>query len=193
MLMGCGQTPPPYLETLNHLRESNPAIDDLAEYADRVINNSAAKLPQYYRDHVQLVVVEVANEILSNPQHRRYWIALIAAESAFRREAQSPKGAIGLGQLLPQFAGDFGKACGVTDVRTSDLWDMRINAWLSACYFNDLIKKQGGIVTYALIAYNAGPNSRDLKAAKNGQRVSSEPANYVKEINRIKEIGERND
>lgn len=73
--------------------------------------------------------------------------ALIERESAFNPKAISPKGAQGLGQLMPDTASDMGVA---------DPFDPETNLNGSAKYFT-LMLAEFGSLELALAAYNAGP------------------------------------
>jgi soluble lytic murein transglycosylase-like protein len=73
--------------------------------------------------------------------------ALIQRESAYDPHAVSPKGAQGLGQLMPGTAADMG---------VDDPFDERSNLIGSAKYFTSLLA-EFGTVELALAGYNAGP------------------------------------
>ena len=76
------------------------------------------------------------------------------AESAYRAEAISPKGAIGLMQLMPKTAADF----------NADPHDPAQNAAAGAQYLRQLLEKYEGDphqVSKAIAAYNAGPGAVD--------------------------------
>lgn len=76
--------------------------------------------------------------------------SVMAVESAFRPEAVSPKGAIGLMQLMPGTARDL----------HVDPLDPRQNTEGGAAYLRDLLARYEGHpdqVLLALAAYNAGP------------------------------------
>jgi soluble lytic murein transglycosylase-like protein len=75
--------------------------------------------------------------------------SVVAAESGYRPEAVSPKGAIGLMQLMPATA----QAYGV------DPHDPAQNVEAGTAYFRDLLLKYKGDVPSALAAYNAGPGA----------------------------------
>lgn len=128
------------------------------------------------------MLTDIAMRILRTPDERQYWFALLGVESRYDNAAKSPMGAVGIGQLIPKFAADFGKSCGITDVNAGDVGDAYTNAHLSACYFKYLIDLNKGSIPLALVAYNAGPSSADLKKAKQGASMSNEPSNYVAKV-----------
>lgn len=73
--------------------------------------------------------------------------AVIQAESAYRPDAVSPKGAEGLMQLMPETAKNYG---------VSDSFDAEENIKAGVHLLSDLIKKYDGDVQLVLAAYNAG-------------------------------------
>lgn len=77
----------------------------------------------------------------------RIFVELIRAESGFNPRALSPKGAQGLGQLMP----DTARLLGVRDA-----WDPAQNLDGAARYFSAQLERFGD-VSLALAAYNAGP------------------------------------
>ncbi len=78
--------------------------------------------------------------------------ALVEVESARRSDAVSPKGARGLGQLMPATARRFG---------VDDPHDPEANLQGSAQYLRWLLERYGGDVRLALAAYNAGEGAVD--------------------------------
>jgi soluble lytic murein transglycosylase-like protein len=127
------------------------------------------------------LLVSTALRTFDKQEHREYWIALIGAESGFDGNAKSPVGAVGLGQLLPQYRETFGKQCGLDAVDANDVKDDAVNAALSACFFKSLIE-QTGSVPMALVGYNSGMNSQALKSAKIGAAMNTETANHLSKI-----------
>lgn len=77
--------------------------------------------------------------------------SVMAAESGFQVNALSPKGAIGLMQLMPQTAADLG----------IDPHDPAQNVDAGVRYLRDLLIKYDGGLWRALAAYNAGPAAVD--------------------------------
>jgi soluble lytic murein transglycosylase-like protein len=77
--------------------------------------------------------------------------SVVKAESAYQPNAMSPKGAIGLMQLMPTTASQYG----------ADPTDPAQNVEAGTAYLRDLLIKYKGDVPAALAAYNAGPGAVD--------------------------------
>jgi len=75
--------------------------------------------------------------------------ALIEVESNWRADAVSPKGAVGLGQIMPSTGDSF---CGLSK---EDLYDAELNLICSASYLSHLYEKTNDW-TLAVQSYNAG-------------------------------------
>jgi soluble lytic murein transglycosylase-like protein len=97
--------------------------------------------------------------------------SVMAAESGFLAEAISPKGAIGLMQLMPDTARDLGV----------DPNDPAQNVDGGTRYLRDLLLRYDGGLRHALAAYNAGPAAVDKY---NGVPPYTETINYIGRIER---------
>jgi soluble lytic murein transglycosylase-like protein len=95
--------------------------------------------------------------------------SVMAAESGFQPQAISPKGAIGLMQLMPGTA----QALGVNPR------DPAQNVDAGTRYLRDLLEKYNYRLRHALAAYNAGPQAVDKY---NGVPPYRETINYIGRI-----------
>jgi soluble lytic murein transglycosylase-like protein len=95
--------------------------------------------------------------------------SVMAAESGFQPLAISPKGAIGLMQLMP----------GTAQVLGADPHDPAQNVDAGARYLRDLLTKYNYGLRHALAAYNAGPAAVDKY---NGVPPYRETINYIVRI-----------
>jgi soluble lytic murein transglycosylase len=123
------------------------------------------KVRQYLSDsRVELPPGEVWNIALSI--HRvaeRYGfepemiLAIIHTESAFRRDAVSSKGAVGLMQLLPSTAEEVAREIDLEWTGEHLLRDPDVNIEMGSYYLAKLRDRFNSLET-AVVAYNEGPN-----------------------------------
>ena len=88
--------------------------------------------------------------------------AVIEVESGFNARARSPKGAIGLMQVMPATAARYGQF---------NLYAPEQNVEVGARYLRDLLRMFDGDVRLAVAAYNAGENA----VIRHGRRVPAYP------------------
>lgn len=100
--------------------------------------------------------------------------AVIQVESAFNPRARSNKGAMGLMQLMPATARQYGVV---------NAYNPAENVRGGVAYLRQLLDRYDNKEELALAAYNAGPGAVD----RHGQTVPPyrETRNYVEQINRI--------
>ena len=98
--------------------------------------------------------------------------SVMKAESGFQPQAVSPKGAVGLMQLMPATA----------QLLRVDPNDPVQNVDAGARYLRDLLQKYDGYLWHALAAYNAGPAAVDKY---HGIPPYSETIRYVWKIDQI--------
>ena len=106
--------------------------------------------------------------------------AVIATESGFDAAAVSPKGAVGLMQLMPDTAKRYGVSADATVPIEKKLADPRTNIRTGARYLSDLIKLFPGHLELALAAYNAGEGA--VQRAGNQIPNYRETQNYVRTV-----------
>jgi len=108
-----------------------------------------------------------------------HWLVreVMHAESGFQPQAVSPKGAIGLMQLMPETAQLLG----------ADPKDPAQNADAGARYLRALLDKYDGRLWHALAAYNAGPAAVEKYK---GIPPYRETLNYISRIDRERKKNE---
>jgi hypothetical protein len=105
------------------------------------------------------------------------WIrAVMAVESHGSRTARSPKGAMGLMQIMPKTWNELRARYALG----SDPWQPRANIMAGAAYLREMHDRYGSIAAM-LAAYNAGPNRFDAHLA-NGRALPAETVAYVAKI-----------
>lgn len=110
-------------------------------------------------------------------------VALIAAESGFDHRAVSPKGAVGLMQLMPGTAERYGvRSDGGGNLRER-LMHPETNLRAGALFLRDLLLLFPGRIDLVLAAYNAGPGA----VRRAGLRVPDYPEtqNYVRTVTEL--------
>lgn len=111
---------------------------------------AAESAPQKPLEHSDLaVLIDEAAERYGVPAEILHSVA--AVESGYDPRAVSPKGAVGVMQLMPSTASEMG----------ADPTDPGENIDAAARYLRDLLLKYDGGLYRALAAYNAGPGAVD--------------------------------
>ncbi|WP_341918524.1 lytic transglycosylase domain-containing protein [Polaromonas sp. YR568] len=106
--------------------------------------------------------------------------ALIATESGFNTHAVSPKGAVGLMQLMPPTAQRYGVRADKHSPIEKKLTDPRTNIVAGSRYLRYLIDLFPGQLELAVAAYNAGEGA----VQRYGNKIPNYPEtkNYVKTV-----------
>ncbi len=106
--------------------------------------------------------------------------ALIVAESGFDAHAVSPKGAVGLMQLMPATAERFGVRADKVKSVEQKLTDPKTNISAGTRYLRVLMQMFPGKLELAVAAYNAGEGA--VQRAGNQIPNYKETQNYVKTV-----------
>lgn len=109
--------------------------------------------------------------------------AIMAAESGFNPAAVSPKGAIGLMQIMPDTAERYGLQGDRNRTLVQKLTDPKINIRLSARYLRDLHKLFPGKPELVMASYNAGEGA--VQKYKNQIPPYPETRNYVRLVSQF--------
>jgi soluble lytic murein transglycosylase-like protein len=97
--------------------------------------------------------------------------SVIKVESGFQPQAVSPKGAVGLMQLMP----------GTAQTLRADPHDPAQNVDAGTRYLRALLEKYGGALRHALAAYNAGPAAVERYG---GVPPFAETLDYIRRVER---------
>jgi soluble lytic murein transglycosylase len=113
--------------------------------------------------------------------------AVIYRESKFDPKAESPSGAIGLMQLLPDTARGIAVHTGGNDFVVEDLYDPEINVRYGSFYLRRLLRKYDD-ERLALAAYNAGQANVDEWIAKDEGIAFPETQEYVDDVLELRDV-----
>ena len=118
----------------------------------KVFDDARALFPRPYED-----LVIAASAQAGVPEEWVYGV--MRRESAFRADAGSSAGALGLLQMLPSTAAITARKNGLPKPSKADLLNPEINVPLGALHLAEVLEKFDGNWLFALCAYNAGPGA----------------------------------
>jgi soluble lytic murein transglycosylase-like protein len=168
---------------------SNPAQDAVAaltasdETAKALAHKAAASKVQVFFDispAYRVVKHHLRRAASAHSLDYELLQALIATESGFDALAVSPKGAVGLMQLMPDTATRFGVSVNGAIPLEKRLTDPGVNINAGSRYLRYLINLFPGQLELALAAYNAGEGA--VQRAGNKIPNFKETQNYVKTV-----------
>jgi soluble lytic murein transglycosylase-like protein len=146
---------------------------------------NSAQLTRYLLQHPNLkkyesLVDQAAREYAVEPALLK---AVMAAESGFNPNAISPKGAIGLMQLMPATAQHYGLQADRQKNVQQKLTDPKTNIGLAAHYLSDLGRMFEGRLDLVVASYNAGEHA--VQRYNNTIPPYPETRDYVEIVTRI--------
>ncbi len=128
--------------------------DDLEVYIDDELENRPAEMADIDPEKLYRNLDKFDDLIVAAAERQHLDPALVKAvmlvESGFDPEAVSPKGALGLMQLMPTTARELG---------VSDAFDPAQNIAGGTAYLRRMVDRFGGDLNKAIAAYNAGPGA----------------------------------
>jgi soluble lytic murein transglycosylase len=111
--------------------------------------------------------------------------AVVYVESRFDPNAESPAGAIGLMQLLPETAKGIALRTGGHRFVVADLRDPEINVRYGSWYLHHLRDRYGDLAT-VLAAYHAGQGNVDRWRAEGSGIAFPETRAYIEDVERAR-------
>jgi soluble lytic murein transglycosylase-like protein len=161
-----------HLEVIQRMALDEPgAALDYYEKNRKQVSGGDHALAEKYISAVEQIrdARGIAQEMLSTGSGRDLFGAMLSAESSGDPAALSPAGAQGLMQLMPGTAREVAFSLGLKSVAgmgDADLYaffktpeGQAVNKRLGQTYMSTQLKRFGGDVEAALIAYNAGPDN----------------------------------
>lgn len=174
-----------YIRYTDRVATAVPALKEeisLGRFIDQVMNTCRSSVKGPARTVLISQLERVALQQMGPRAHQEAFILLVCIESRFQPGAKSKVGAIGLAQIMPQYASEFAESCGLGKgpLSITELQDNELNLRLGACVFSSLIYRYNGNVALALSAYNSGPSSDTTKKLKKLQgNINKETSEYI--------------
>ena len=150
-----------------------PAIVEAGDYGKDAPPASAVGDRIYNRAQMQKLDPLIQQSAISVGLPPALIKAVVVAESSGRSDAKSPKGAVGLMQLMPNTA----KELGVTNP-----YDPRQNLQGGSKYLSRMMKQFGGDLKKALAAYNWGPGNVSKRGFDNRPKETRDYIDRVIEL-----------
>jgi soluble lytic murein transglycosylase len=123
---------------------------DLALMAAKYARNNGAEMADYL---FPVIALPAGGKV-----ENAFVLGLIRQESAFNAQAQSPAGALGLMQLMPDTAQQMAHKMNIAKFKAARLTtDPKFNVTLGRAYLDNLVDRFDGSYLLATAAYNAGP------------------------------------
>ncbi len=169
-------------------------LDDSSyDVSYKVASSEILKNIRRYSSNLEAEEAEMLAELI-NKECKRYnlnpylVLAIIKVESSFNPMAVSPKGAVGLMQVMPETAIYLASKKGMKIDDKSIIADPLINVQLGIYYFYNLLKRYNKLES-ALFAYNYGPGKFETIISREDSEI--ELPEYVDKVITFKKYLER--
>lgn len=123
--------------------------------------------------------------------------AVIKAESKYNAKAQSPKGAMGLMQIMPETGDWIAETIGIENYNSEMLWDYETNIKMGTWYLSNLSEEFNGDILLVIAAYNGGSGNvtkwlQNVEYSQDGEILTDIPfketKNYVRSVTQNNKI-----
>lgn len=132
---------------------------DLAWYSQAISSAINAERWDDLKLRFPIVHQSLISRAAENRDLNANWLFAVARqESAMNSDAQSPKGALGLMQIMPATATIVSRRHNIRYRSRHELLQPEKNILLGSAYLKDLLARFDGNSIYATAAYNAGPH-----------------------------------
>lgn len=141
---------------LDEIRRLQQYVRQLEERLG-IVNQIRSHRPGLPREEATAIAHAVQMEARRYDLDWRLLLAIIRVESGFDPRARSPRGAVGLMQVMPVAYADVARELGWTNTDQEGLEDFRVNLRVGAHYFFTLVRRFGDMEK-AVQAYYLGPS-----------------------------------
>lgn len=159
-----------------------------------IVLSSKVILKSFYPLKYEDLILKYSKEYGVNPN---LVAAVIKAESKYNEKANSPKGAMGLMQIMPDTGKWIAETIGVENFNTEMLWDPELNIKMGTWYLNNLSEEFNGDILLIIAAYNGGSGNvtkwlNNEEYSKNGKELTDIPfketKDYVRKVTQSSKI-----
>lgn len=152
--------------------------EEFKGYVLSVMEQCRSPLSAVRRDVLAGQLANIVPSRLDTRADQELFILLLCIENKFQSAGKSSAGAVGIAQLMPQYAQGFADLCNLGKLEPGDLDDPATNATIGACFFKSLLTSLKSPIL-AVAAYNAGAASGSVKNLKALSAPVPETSAYV--------------
>lgn len=163
-------------EVAARIGSSEPTRDTTNVFVEQMIKREFPKLED--SEKIARIIVTESRKANIDPL---FVAAVVRAESMFRNQATSHRGAKGLMQIMPETGEYLAKRSKIELKKINDLNDPETNIKLGVWYLKHLEQRFEGSREKLLVAYNWGPTNLRRAMGQNA-RYPKESVQYVKKV-----------